>query len=603
MSSSNVSKDSGSNGSLLNGLWKQPTALSVSDLIDTAGPESTSQPTPEAPKPRTQGEIAESTKRIKSKLRLLQADDIAQLGEDRKSKGYGLLGTAVTYGETVSFNLTRYIRYLFDTWSTFVIGCITGKLNPSEAFSVIFFSAGASAVLILIFTWCTIATYPPIVWAYNLLFGNISGHLSLVNSCNPNIFKCLTQEQSEVAKKKLGAEIDPNGHNPRIFDLDIAKLLLQLSSLMYERDIKPMHNAVDAARTTSTSQSSSTITRSITPGAVLNNLFAVTDITKILNTLDADSAAGEAPIHKFAKEHGICFATASELKTTSQAYCSLFWDPTGTWVLVAFKGTDPTSFDEWTTDFTATFEDCSEDIPGFRFVHKGFKDRILPSTGRQPYHSIAAAVRIVCDELVKGHAAGTKINVWFTGHSLGTAIASLAYAKALVAKDLGPYAILRDAYVYATPICADVHSRLFFDSMMQEDPNVPRTLFRVTNRNDFVATGLPEIGDSRTRGLGKDNLFNFSHLGVEIFMKDHPNPCQVRGDQVRQFKIHVKSAFDESMIRKMRAKIVARGYNQLAVLGWLQYIPIIGRLAAHGTTNYWEQLERIGLLPCVEQSD
>ncbi|KAG8988026.1 hypothetical protein FRB93_004309 [Tulasnella sp. JGI-2019a] len=579
--------------------YEHSPLLATSDLIDI------SLPSPN-PSQRTDREIKESTKHIRSQLRLLQADDIAQLGKDRKVQGDGLLSTAVSYGTSVTFNLKRYIQYLYATWSSFLVGIITGKLNFSEAFSVLFFSGGASAVLVLIFIWCTIANWPPFVWAYERIFGRFTGHLSLVNSSNPNYFKNLTPEQSNAAKRKLGTEIDPAGHNPRIFDLDIAKLLLQLSSLMYERDTRPMHNAVDAAQINSHSTKVTPSATNGTPGAVLRSLFAATDINHILDILDEDSTAGEAPIHKFAQEHGICFATASELQTTSQAYCSLFWDPRGTWVLVAFKGTDPISFDEWTTDFTATFEDCSEDIPGFGFVHKGFKDRVLPSTGRKPYRSIAAAIGIVCDELVKGHPEGTKINVWFTGHSLGTAIASLAYAKALSAKDLGPHAVLRDAYVFATPIVCDVDSRLAFDQMMQEDPNFPRTLFRITNRNDFVATGLPDVGDRRSKGFDKDNLFNFSHLGVEILMKDNPTPCHMRGDAVRApdgFAIQVKSAFSEMMIQDMRSKIVAEGYNQPAWVGWLQYLPIIGRMAAHGTTNYWEQLERIGLLPCVYQSN
>ncbi len=48
----------------------------------------------------------------------------------------------------------------------------------------------------------------------------------------------------------------------------------------------------------------------------------------------------------------------------------------------------------------------------------------------------------------------------FTGHSLGTALATLCYAKALMCpEDLGPNAVLRDAYLYATPITTDVASR------------------------------------------------------------------------------------------------------------------------------------------------
>jgi Lipase (class 3). len=47
-----------------------------------------------------------------------------------------------------------------------------------------------------------------------------------------------------------------------------------------------------------------------------------------------------------------------------------------------------------------------------------------------------------------------------TGHSLGTAIASLAYANALLSENLCQYAILRDAYLFATPIICDRTSRM-----------------------------------------------------------------------------------------------------------------------------------------------
>lgn len=42
---------------------------------------------------------------------------------------------------------------------------------------------------------------------------------------------------------------------------------------------------------------------------------------------------------------------------------------------------------------------------------------------------------------------------------LGTAIGSLAYAKALLCHDLGPHALLRDAYMFASPVVCDVDSR------------------------------------------------------------------------------------------------------------------------------------------------
>jgi hypothetical protein len=81
----------------------------------------------------------------------------------------------------------------------------------------------------------------------------------------------------------------------------------------------------------------------------------------------------------------------------------------------------------------------------------------LPSSNDNIYarldiDTIATGIKIVTDELAKERPPGTKINVWFTGHSLGTAVATLAYSKALLSKDIGSNALLRDAYLFATPV-------------------------------------------------------------------------------------------------------------------------------------------------------
>jgi Lipase (class 3) len=83
---------------------------------------------------------------------------------------------------------------------------------------------------------------------------------------------------------------------------------------------------------------------------------------------------------------------------------------------------------------------------------KTFSNIPLTADFRFILDTIATGIKIATDELAKGKPPGTKIHVWFTGHSLGTAIASLAYSKALLSKDIGSSALLRDAYLFATPI-------------------------------------------------------------------------------------------------------------------------------------------------------
>lgn len=73
------------------------------------------------------------------------------------------------------------------------------------------------------------------------------------------------------------------------------------------------------------------------PGTVIGSLFAESDAARIIKTLDANAESSEATIKQFTGRYGLAFAVASELQTTSQAYCSLFWEPKAKWLVVAFK--------------------------------------------------------------------------------------------------------------------------------------------------------------------------------------------------------------------------------------------------------------------------
>lgn len=69
-----------------------------------------------------------------------------------------------------------------------------------------------------------------------------------------------------------------------------------------------------------------------------------------------------------------------------------------------------------------------------------------------------------------------------TGHSLGTAVASLAYARAVSAKnDFGRKCVVRDAYLFATPIMTDVTSVHAFNYAMFKNVEKTRTMWRITN--------------------------------------------------------------------------------------------------------------------------
>lgn len=51
------------------------------------------------------------------------------------------------------------------------------------------------------------------------------------------------------------------------------------------------------------------------------------------------------------------------------------------------------------------------------------------------------------------------IEQWFTGHSLGCALASLTYARMInEPHECGQSAIVRDAYLFAAPVVCDAES-------------------------------------------------------------------------------------------------------------------------------------------------
>ncbi|KAG8884671.1 hypothetical protein FRB98_002271 [Tulasnella sp. 332] len=569
--------------------------------------------------PPNDADVDECTRRIREQLKYLRLDDMASLSHAHAHSG--VIGASIGWVEQAEGNLKHFLQYLYDTWGdVYHTLWRHQKLDLQDAFAVLYFATGASLVLIGIFIWCLLSTSPVLVWLYTFMAGKSTGGLSLVNAgvqsitasdgmcitklctnldffilANPNIFRNLTQEQSNAAKKKLSEQPDPKGHNPRTFDLDVAKMLLQISSLMYERSneaaketIKEVHahirNNKDDTETLSRKTSGLALAE---PGQLLASLVGHENVSSVLDKHNDED--GEDAIHEWAHSYDVCYEPVSELSSLSQAYCSLFWEKKGKWVVVAFKGTDPRSFEEWSTDFTARFEDISADIPGFK------------------YDTILAAVKIVCDDLVTINAPGTKINVWFTGHSLGTAIASLAYAKSLVHQDLlGGNALLRDAYLYATPITTDICSRNAFNEALFADRNVPRTMWRVTNRNDFVATGLPSLGDNpNTTDLDPENLFGFAHLGVEVFMKSRPHPCEIKGTHPAHIPfaldVHIGSSFTHDEVVAQREAAIKAGKTVAKIHLMMQDVPVIGRLAAHASTNYFDQLDQIAIGGCVDR--
>ena len=214
--------------------------------------------------------------------------------------------------------------------------------------------------------------------------------------------------------------------------------------------------------------------------------------------------------------------------------------------------------------------------------------------------TIRSAVRNTAAGLSQNLPQGTRINVWFTGHSLGTAVASLVYARAInEPHEFGPNVDLRDAYLFATPILADVQSALAFHNRLNHDPR--RTVWRITNGLDAVATALPDAGDNTSIRLSPYNLFSFAHLGMELTLREAPEKSIVGGSAFAHGTIvRIESTVDPIPARTPHS-IDPVDEEAMEVLRELERKPILGRLVAHAPPLYWYMLQNIRLGVCEWQ--
>jgi triacylglycerol lipase len=156
----------------------------------------------------------------------------------------------------------------------------------------------------------------------------------------------------------------------------------------------------------------------------------------------------------------VCIDNPTELHLPLNTACVIVAGGRGA-TIVAFAGTDPAKINDWITDFSA--------LPVANGAHMGFQEAVTAT-----WEPIRSAI---------DSRPQTEQAVFFTGHSLGGALAIVAAKQALSIQSARPTAI----YTYGSPRPGDMQ---FADTYT---PVLGDATFRLIHSTDIVPTVPPSL--------------------------------------------------------------------------------------------------------------
>jgi hypothetical protein len=195
----------------------------------------------------------------------------------------------------------------------------------------------------------------------------------------------------------------------RSFHIDIAELLLFMSSVIYERSddlVRKAHKLMD--------------------DVIRKNRKNISIPDEDINSITGALEESERRIHEQAIQWGLKFTSLSELNSLGGPFSGMFWSDKYNFIVVVFKGTTPNNFEDFVVDLMFQRTDARSFV--FGEVHEGFYSSLFPqssydmtrSSRSSPYISMVRAIRAkAADILETREDKNVKINVWVTGHSLG----------------------------------------------------------------------------------------------------------------------------------------------------------------------------------------
>ncbi|KAG8803139.1 hypothetical protein FRC18_007374, partial [Serendipita sp. 400] len=216
---------------------------------------------------------------LKDELCWLHADELVSLAQRRKPI---VMNPSDPYPVLARKILLTYLRYLWATWTRCLWSLIVLPSTLLDRLIMIAFAFFSSLILFAIMIWCLIINMPSLVNAFEKWSHAHAGGLSMTNASYPSIFRNTRADEPTIlaARRVLSSPFparhrySPNGaatyhpehghyhyrqeegeekedestERPRVFNLDVAKLLFQCAALMYERTSSPLLDALETTR-------------------------------------------------------------------------------------------------------------------------------------------------------------------------------------------------------------------------------------------------------------------------------------------------------------------------------------------------------------------
>ncbi|KAI9281211.1 Alpha/Beta hydrolase protein [Umbelopsis sp. AD052] len=359
-----------------------------------------------------------------------------------------------------------------------------------------------------------------LVTYFSLRYG---GGLSPVNWATPHLFHTQGNVDLMLATIPTLGEAPSDTRSPsathvRYFDISKAEVMMLLSALIYERDASKVKEAYQMYADDNDSE------------------LKEDEKEARENKMHVLLWESEKRVRQIARRWGLHFAGVSELKSLGGPFCGMFWSTQHNCIIVTLKGTTIDNYEEIMLDAAIQRTDARPFL--FGSCHQGFYESVFPSSGgfandtRDPYGTILEALHERARKIQSRRDSSDPVNIWVTGHSLGSAMSCLIFARWLrCPEDMDPkLCVLRDAYTIGTPAVGDNDFAAGFASYTNTPYSRTSTLWRIINKKDII-TRLPIGTDNPIIGrhFSRNDFFNYSHVGqaIELLSLWHEEPAKI----------------------------------------------------------------------------